>query len=353
MTAARRRILVAMSSLKGTYSQFDASQIVSETLGTRFDSTAFPIADGGRGTLKVMQSLYGGEIISCSPSTHALLWPDATAPARAVIESAEACGLHSPPTSPLALASTTRALGVLINELQSRFATSLKSIWVGLGDTITSDCGLGMLQAMGYSLTAKGGNAEPSTRGLFELTDIVPPTRVPTVRFIALCDVSNPLTGRQGSARIYGPQKGLLSPDVERIDEGMIRFAQITHARFGRNTAALKYTGAAGGLSACLHAVLHARLIPGARMLLRSKGFLDLASHCDLIVTGEGRTDGQTESGKAPWEVARIGAQLNKPVALLSGAIVESPQIVSAFRYRIALDGDSLAQGARRLSEVL
>jgi glycerate kinase len=140
-----------------------------------------------------------------------------------------------------------------------------------------------------------------------------------TVR--VLRDVSNPLLGPNGAARVFGPQKGALPDDVEQLERGLAHWAEVLRAASGRDVRYIPGGGAAGGLSAGLHAVLRARLVQGFAEVAKYTGLREQLAGCDLCITGEGRIDAQTESGKVVAGVTEIARELGVPVVALAGAV--------------------------------
>jgi glycerate kinase len=135
------------------------------------------------------------------------------------------------------------------------------------------------------------------------------------------CDVDNPLFGPQGAACVYGPQKGATPDMVERLDAGLRRLAAVIQSDLGMDVSALPGGGAAGGLGAGLVAFLGGRLRPGAELVIGVSGLEEKLEGCDLVITGEGRLDGQTVFGKAPAGVAKVARARGLPVIAICGSL--------------------------------
>ncbi|WP_264474536.1 glycerate kinase [Leeia speluncae] len=289
--------------------------------------TAFPMADGGEGTIAVTHASFGGEMVELetinanSEQTLApVLWLDAET---VLIESATVVGL--PNAIPGTLWDrTTFGLGLLIKEVVSLGA---KTVLLGLGGSSTNDGGVGLLMGMGAILTdASNVSIPPTLTGLQSLSaiDWSPITQqYAHVRFVGLSDVENPLCGEMGASAIYGPQKGLAKDEIASADQLLGHFGQLMIAN-GLSPALIKMpgAGAAGGLGFAI-AALGGELIGGAAWLLAQPIVKQAMKEADWIWTGEGRSDLQTLSGKLPLQVAKEARRVNKKVSLLSASIAE------------------------------
>ena len=152
-------------------------------------------------------------------------------------------------------------------------------------------------------------------------------SRLPVgIEVLVACDVDNPLCGPDGAAAVYGPQKGATPADVVELDAALAHYAVILNRTFDRAVAEVAGAGAAGGLGAGLLALCAARLEPGTEMVLEATGFDALLENCDLVLTGEGRIDGQTARGKVVAGVARRASAKGVPVVALAGSVAESAE---------------------------
>jgi glycerate kinase len=285
-----------------------------------------PLSDGGNGLLDSYAVLRGGAVVESTvggplgvPTLARFLLDDRTA----VVESAEACGLHLVPPDGLdPLHATSRGLGELL--LVARTAGASKLV-LGLGGSATVDGGTGMARALGWGFMDPQGGRLPEGGGALDtLGRIEAPTSPFAVEVVALCDVANPLTGPQGAARVYGPQKGARPADVARLEAGLERLAAVIHADLGLAAAELPGAGAAGGLGAGARAFLGAELVAGAEWMMELAGFRGLLQRADLIVTGEGRYDAQSGMGKVSGRVLEAARSAGIPVLLVAGR-VEGP----------------------------
>ena len=206
--------------------------------------------------------------------------------------------------------STTLGTGELIADA---LETGIRSLLIGVGGSATNDGGMGALQALGYRfLDASGRALPPGGAALRNLARIVPDGILPAVReteMTVMTDVLNPLCGPTGASAVYGPQKGASPEDVELLDAALVHLAEVVRRDLGVDAAHLPGTGAAGGLSYGLLVGCGARISRGFEHLARLLGLDAKLQGMDWVLTGEGRLDTQTLSGKGPLELARRARQ--------------------------------------------
>jgi glycerate kinase len=263
-----------------------------------------PVADGGDGLIDVL----GGKLIRVPifgplgerrTAVFSMLSGHVS-----VVEMARASGLALvPPSKRDVMRSTSYGTGQLI---AAALRAGAKTVVVGLGGSATNDGGAGLVQALGARLLDASGRelvrgAEPLER----LARIEWRGAPRGVRFIAVSDVTNPLTGPRGSARVFGPQKGASAPQVRRLEKALKVWALRLKADLGRNVAGKPGAGASGGAGSALLAFLDAELVPGANWVLQRVGADKLIKEADLVLTGEGRLDRTSLYGKAPLTLAR------------------------------------------------
>lgn len=325
------RFLLAIDSFKGSASSRQVEAWLAE--GIRHASPTarvdcLPIADGGEGTLDAVASTPGARWrrLTVHDPWGARIEADyVLAGTSAVIEMARAAGIsRSPRTDAAARRASTAGVGELVLDALSEH---VDTIYVGLGGNATTDGGAGFLQALGARLLDdEGRDVAGGLTGLARIkaVDMAPAReRLGDVRLVALSDVRNPLVGRRGAVRVFGPQKGL---DASEADDGaMVRYARLLDAAARahhplpfKSLAGVPGAGAAGGLGAAVLA-LGGRLVSGIDAILDLVGFDDAARRADCVVTGEGMMDGQTAGGKAPWGVARRARRAGKPVLAVVG----------------------------------
>jgi len=332
----RPTVLIAMNGFKGTLTNEEACAAVSEAL-TSLDirSQSIPIGDGGRGTLSAIQNCLRGDLETFTVSgplgdkvqARVFCLPNREEPTAIYVESSDSCGHHLiAPERKDALRANSYGLGEVLLAALKKWEPSLKRVYVGLGDSAISDAGMGMLTALGYVFHDDSGRPLWGNANSLRSVRTIVPLRAPWVeriKFTVLCDVLNPLCGPRGSARTFAPQKGATSEGVKLIEQGMENFAAVHEAATKRKLRDEPMTGSAGGLSFAFAGFLNTELVLGARFLM-DWIFFDkhLAQHA-LLITGEGKTDRQTLSGKAPWECLERARRAGKKVVIFSGALGE------------------------------
>ncbi len=329
------QIAVAPNAFRGSLTAFQAAVCITEGLQRSrlaCDVLTMPLADGGDSTLDVMLLGMGGERLSLMVSgpngapIHANLGLMADG-MTAVVELAQAAGVERLPIAERdALRATTRGVGELIDAALTR---GFRRIIVGLGGSATTDGGAGCIQALGGELLDSAGNPiPPGGLGLAQLTRINVDrlrARVADAEFVALCDVENPLTGDQGAARIFAPQKGADAAAVETLESCLSHFADVVRRDLGINLESIVGGGAAGGAGAGLAGLLGATIAPGARTLISLLGYDQQLESVELVITGEGKLDAQTASGKGVRAISDLALSRQIPVIALVGTLDSTP----------------------------
>ncbi len=307
------RILVAPLEFKGSLTAGQAARAIEAGVRTGWPEakvTVLPLADGGPGTADALIEALGGQWHTAwahDALGRPLQAQWASWPGGGVVEMARASGLSLlAPAERNALVATTIGTGELIADA---LETGIRSLLIGVGGSATNDGGVGALQALGYRFLDSSGRAlPPGGAALRSLARIVPEgvlTAVRSTEMTVMTDVLNPLCGPTGASHVYGPQKGASPEDVEVLDAALARLAEIVQRDLGVDAAHLPGTGAAGGLSYGLLVGCGAQIRRGFDHLAK---LLDLDAKLrgvDWVLTGEGRLDTQTLSGKGPLELAR------------------------------------------------
>lgn len=254
---------------------------------------------------------------------------------KAVVEMARASGLELlKPAKRNPWRTTTFGTGQLIDAAVKKGA---KEIIIGIGGSATNDGGLGMAQALGAQFTGLDGKVLPAPLAGGDLPRVAHVRleglrkRLKGVKISVACDVKNPMTGKNGAAFIFGPQKGASPAMVRQLDQGLKNLCAIIRRDIGRDVEKVQGAGAAGGLGGGLLAFLDARLAPGIRLVLDNIGFKKLLSCADLVVTGEGRMDGQSLNNKAPIGVALMAKKAGLPVIALCGSLGKEAEAATAY----------------------
>ena len=345
------RVLVAPDKFKGTLTAVEAAQIIGAVLGEHGHEVVLaPMADGGDGTLDAV--LAHGATPRLIRTVDAHLREHETTIAlsgdAAVIEMARVCGLHGVLDLPLhPWTASSRGLG-----LAARVAIELgaQRISVGLGGSASIDGGIGLLQALGFRIDDDQGRAvSPDLRGLLRARRVFAPASLPAVVWFGLVDVTAPLCGPTG-AIAFAPQKGVAVDRLDEVDAGLARWAGLLTGLRGINPVDVPGAGAAGGVGAALIAALGATVERGADAVADLIGLDDALAACEAVITGEGRFDGTTAAGKAPWIVIERATARQVPVHVIAGSIDEHAPVAvvaSATACPAGLDPvASLAQAA-------
>jgi glycerate kinase len=329
------RVLLAPDSFKGGLSAAQACAAMAEGIrraAPEAEIRAIPLADGGEGTTEALVAACGGwiqtvEVTGPLPAERARVkaeigWLEE---GRAVLEMASASGLplvspegHNP------LHTTSYGTGELIAVALNAGASHLI---LGLGGSATNDLGAGMAQALGVRFLRADGTAikEPLGGGqlrevaALDLSGLHP--ALASCRLDVACDVSNPLLGPQGATAVYGPQKGATPQIAAELEAGLAHLIALLEQATGRKVQELPGAGAAGGMGAMLLALTSAELRPGIELVLAASGFAAALEGADLVLSGEGRVDGQTACGKTISGVARAAAAAGVPLVVLAGEI--------------------------------
>lgn len=324
------RVLIAPQEFKGTLSAVEVAAAVAAALAAAFPSwqvDVLPMADGGPGTVAALLAALGGKERS-APAHDPLMRPIEAVwgllpDGRGVIECAAASGLwRLRPQELDARTASSFGTGELVAAALDAGCTGLI---IGLGGSATNDGGAGLAQALGFRLLdAAGHDLPPGGAALARLDRIDVASahrRVRAVSVLGATDVTNPLCGPQGASSVYGPQKGADAAAVAELDAALARFADVVARDLGVQVRDLPGAGAAGGLGAGLVAFLGAELWPGAEVVGAAADLDQRIRVADLVVTGEGRLDGQTAFGKAPQHVARRARASSRPVVCLAGSL--------------------------------
>jgi glycerate kinase len=336
MSTRSLRVAIAPDSFGGALDSVAVTEAIAAGWSRVRDHDTLiraPMADGGEGTLEAIAAALGDDAVRRSAATvdplgrpveaEWLLLDDGHA---AFVEMAAASGLarlapeERSPAS--ARAATTRGTGDL---LRAALDAGVERITLGLGGSATTDGGTGMLSALGVRfLDGAGADLSPGggpLAGLARIDASGLDPRLASVSLVVASDVSNPLCGPMGAAATYGPQKGADAAAVEELDAALAVYGDAIEAATGRLVADLPGAGAAGGTTAALLGFCQAVVRPGVDVVAELVNLPHLLEEAELVITGEGRADEQTLSGKAAMGVARLARTRNAPVVLLCGGL--------------------------------
>jgi len=323
------KYLVAPDKYKGSFDALVASEIIKEAI-VEVDKSAevfqLPLADGGEGTLTALSKIFGAKIEEVEvndPLFRKIKSRIGFFEDKAIIEIAECSGLlilKDEERNPLY--TTTYGVGELIKYAISK---KVKEILIGIGGSSTNDAGTGMLNALGMKfLDENGEELKPIGENLIKIKKIDDSEFLKDVRkvkFTVLCDVTNPLYGENGAAYVFAPQKGADENAVKLLDMGLRNFANVAKEYLGKDMSLSSGAGAAGGLGFALLAFLNAQYVSGIDYILSASNAEEHVKWADIIITGEGRFDRQSLSGKSTIGIARLGVKLGKMVIVISGSI--------------------------------
>lgn len=326
-----KKVVVASDSFKGCLSSDQVAKAVEAGVHDVFpDAEVFslPVADGGEGTLAAIRRVYpDSEEVTVNVygplywkvDARYLILPDGKT---AFVEIAQACGLElleKDRRDPLK--TSTYGFGQMILDAISRGCTK---VIAALGGTSTNDAGTGMLSALGFRVTNADGTRNSCYGAELILLDDIDDSevsdKVKATEFVCICDVTSPLCGQDGAAYVYAPQKGAGICAVRALDDGLCNFAHVARRKTGVDLAFMPGAGAAGGVAGAMHAFLGAEMVSGSDMILDAVDFENVIQDADLVITGEGKMDHQTLTGKLPYKVARRAADMGVPVIAICGA---------------------------------
>lgn len=330
-------ILIASDSYKGSLTTKEVARLIGDGIHKVLPETNLmyvPMADGGEGTVDAMIDCLGGHYEYCNVigpmgetinAKYGIL-----SDGKAIIEMATASGL------PLVneenrniLEATTYGTGQLIKAALDK---GCRQIYIGIGGSATNDGGIGMAQALGAHFYDKDGQEVGYGGGvLASITDFnlnQMDLRLQETEIIVMSDVSNPLYGPTGAAAVYGPQKGATPEIVQLLDTGLRNLASVVNHKLNLDVSQMVGGGAAGGLGMGLVAFTGAKLTSGIKGMLKAANFEEKLHWADLVITGEGRIDGQSINGKVPAGIAEISAKYNVPVIAIVGSIGQGAEIV-------------------------
>jgi glycerate 2-kinase len=344
------RVLLAFDKFKDSLSARDACTFAAAALREKHRDWTFdlcPLADGGEGFSEILTNAVGGSVIGSSVTdplgdfvqaqigivpydlipvaVRAQLPPPPergrTKPTVAVIDMASASGLALlEPDERDPWQTSTTGTGELI---RTAAELGVSAIVLGVGGSATNDLGLGALAVLGLRFeTARGEVVYPpipaSWRDIDHITGSITPP-LPPIRIA--CDVTNPLLGPRGAAAIYGPQKGLRAVDLPRLDHECARLAKLLCAHCGVPDTLMETpgAGAAGGIAFGFMTAARAQLLPGFDLVSAWLNLETRLAAADLVITGEGRFDDSSLSGKGPGAVAARALALGKPVHIFAG----------------------------------
>ena len=349
------KIVIASDSFKGSLSSIEVAESVEKGILDVLPScnvVKLAVADGGEGTREALCQTLGGKTVEIPvedpigravSASYVILEDGVTA----VLEMSSASGLTLlTPSERNPMRTSTYGTGQLIADALGR---GCRRFLTGIGGSATNDGGMGMLEALGYRFLDDDGNELSGIGASLSKVCRIDDSRVLQAvhesEFIVACDVDSPLYGPDGAAHVFAPQKGADLEMVRALDDGLRHFAEVTamymnssENRLSANLekkdgyllvkgnviqdmSSMPGAGAAGGLGYAFVAFFGARLQRGVDMVLDAVGFDSIIEGADLVITGEGRIDAQTLTGKTPYGVLQRASRQNIPVIALAGSV--------------------------------
>ncbi|WP_313892672.1 glycerate kinase [Psychrobacillus sp.] len=346
------KIVVSPDSFKGSLTATEAAQEIAASIreiDASIETVLLPVADGGEGTLESLLIATNGEkiVIDVQNPIGRLIQVE-----YGVLGDGETCVIEMAKASGLMLLkeheknpriASTFGTGELIRHALDK---GFRKFVVGIGGSATNDGGTGMLRALGMKfldiVSEEIAQGAESLHALHEIDATNFDKRIADAHFIIACDVDNPFVGPNGATAIFGPQKGVTPELVESLDQNLDNLANKIKAITGISLHEQAGAGAAGGLGGAFLAFFPTKLKPGIEVIMEAINFHQHIEKADYIITGEGKSDFQTLSGKAPIGIAKAAKGQGIPVILLSGFIEpESIPSLSSYFHELA----SVAEG--------
>lgn len=364
------KIIVCPNSFKESLSAGEAALCIEKGIRKVFpraDIIRNPLADGGTGTVKSIISTrqpskesrrfsHAGRVTGKLKCTGKIIREKVTGPLGekitaeygigqdkeygkfAVIEMASAAGLVLVPENKRnPFFTTTFGVGELVKKALDKNA---RKIFIGMGDSATNDGGAGLAQALGVRFLDKNKKVVKGTRqtGIggkdllkiryIDISGIDP--RIEKTEFIALSDVKNPLTGKNGASYVFSPQKGATQSMVKVLDRALSNYMSVIKKELNKKIN-IQGAGAAGGLGAGLIAFLNAKIISGVDTIIKLTNLEEKIKNSDFVITGEGKLDEQTASGKVPVGIAKLAKKYGVPVIAIAGWVDKNAEILHKF----------------------
>lgn len=321
--------LIAPNAFKGTLTALEAGDIIAQTIGAKHPSWTIkihPIADGGDGTCALLNNYLGLKSMEVwgldalgRPIQTGFGWEESSKTAYIDVSAASGVGTLQEEEKNPKVASTF-GTGLLIRKAAELGA---KHIVLGLGGSATVDLGLGILQACGFTFLNEGGKElTPFSPGMIsKLKHIQRSPAVPKLSFTCLCDVKNPFFGKQGAIPVFGPQKGLKNEDLKVFEEDAHQLIKILENKSKTRFKDQAGFGAAGGIALGLSFFFPLTISFGANYFFEKTGLESAVVDSDLIITGEGKYDEQSSSGKACFELLKLAKLHQKKIVLITSGL--------------------------------
>jgi len=371
------QILIASDKFKGALNAREVAENIAKGLRDALPDARIdivPMADGGEGTAEAICESRGCSWVRCKGRDPLGREIDARYgwledEKLAVMEMSESAGMRRLSENERdPICATTFGVGEMILDAAKRGANE---IIIGLGGSATNDGGFGMATAVRYRFFANGNELTGPVSELAKLTKIKAPTVAadvspadstlqltrlpPQLKIIAAVDVQNPLLGKNGATRVFGPQKGASKDELNILEGALTRLADVVAREFDFDYRDRPGAGAAGGLGFGLMSFCGATIRPGFDVVAEAVGLESKMKGVDVVITGEGSLDRQTLEGKTPAGVARLARKLGKKVFAIAGRYDGNQQVHNLFDavYQLARSGMSEKEQMKRAGELL
>lgn len=326
-----KKIVAASDSFKGSLTSLQVADAIEQGVCEVFPSCEtikVNVADGGEGTVESLKRILGGKDVRIPVSDPLgrpvdILYTILDDGRTAVLEMSSASGLTLlEPHDRNPLITSTYGTGQIISDALSK---GCRRFLVGIGGSATNDAGMGMMSALGCRfMDAEGNELAGTGENMLKVREVDLSGLHPDLaesEFVIACDVDSPFCGSEGAAYVFAPQKGADAHMVAQLDAGLENMVEVIRKATGKDVRNIPGAGAAGGSGGAFHAYLNATLQRGAEMILDVIGFDDIIKDADLVITGEGRVDNQTLTGKLPFIVMQHCRKAGIPVAVLGGSV--------------------------------
>lgn len=321
------KLVVALNAFKESLNSVEACEVFVNGFNSSFpqaQTVLTPVGDGGDGTIDALaynlrENAEFKEFVVTGPLFKPVKARILVVRNKAYIEMAEASGLKLvPPEHRNPFNTTSLGTGELIKHAET---LGVEEVFIGVGGSATVDGGVGVLSALGFKFLDKDDEPVKLTgEGLVRINKIANPNQMPKVKITVLTDVRNPLLGKDGAARVYGPQKGATPSQVELLEKGLKNLRRVVLNFTGKDID-IESAGAAGGIPGLMYGLLNAQIKPGIEVFLDLIEFENRLTGADLVVTGEGKFDEQTLFGKGPWGVVKFASKKNIPTIIVAGQV--------------------------------
>ena len=360
------RILLAPDSFKEAASAEAIAQAMARGIkrgNPQAECWLMPLSDGGEGLTQALVHATAGTLHSAE-TVDAIGRPiiaqfgflgNKHTSRTAVVELASASGLERvSPADRNALVASTFGTGLLI---RAAIDAGADCIVLGLGGSATTDGGTGLARALGFHFLDTAGHDIPLGGGslvdLSRIDDSEVPYFVKNVPIVLACDVTNPLTGPEGAAHVFAPQKGANTAQVELLDQGLANLAHAIMQYNGRDIERIPGTGAAGGTGGGMLGLFNTTVRPGIELVLDLTHGREACAWADVIITGEGSIDSQTPYGKVPSGIAKLAQSQGKPTIAIGGTVTRDPHTVEALNKAGIIATFGIAPGPADLTTLI